>query len=118
VGTIVRFTGPDAAVDVTIVEDNATVRSLLSRLPLTIEFEDFNGREKIGYPPGGLDVVEPGHDSENGDLIYFVPWGNLGFYYNAAGIEFDDSVVLLGTYESTPEQLVGMEGDVSISIVG
>ncbi len=117
VGTIVRFTGPDAEVDVTIVEDNATVRRFLSRLPLTIEFEDFNGREKLGYPPGGLDVVESGHDSENGDFIYYVPWGNLGFYYNAAGIEFDNNVVLIGRYEATPVQLVGVEGNVSISIV-
>ena len=61
-------------------------------------------------------MVESGHDSENNDLIYYVPWGNLGFYYNAAGIEFDNNVVLLGRYEATPEQLVGLEGDVSISI--
>ena len=90
VGTIVRFIGPITTVDVTIVDDNATARSLLSRLPLTLEFEEFNGREKISYPPGGLDVAESGHDPENGDLIYYVPWGNLGFYYNAAGIEFDE----------------------------
>ena len=109
--------GPNATVDVTIVEDNATVRSLLSRIPLTVEFEEFNGREKISYPPGGLDVVESGHDSENGDLIYYVPWGNLGFYYNAAGIEFDRNVVLLGRYDATPEQLLGLAGDVSMSIV-
>lgn len=41
--------------------------------------------------------------SENGDFMYFVPWGNLGFYYNAEVIEFNDSVVLIGTYEATPE---------------
>jgi hypothetical protein len=118
VGTIVRFAGPNTTVDVTIVEDNATARSFLSRLPLTVEFEDFNGREKISYPPGGLDVVESGHDSENGDFIYYVPWGNVGFYYNAAGIQFDDDVVLIGRYDATPEELVGLEGGVSISIVG
>ena len=117
VGTIVRFAGPNTTVDVTIVEDNATARSFLSRLPLTVEFEDFNGREKISYPPGGLDVVESGHDSENGDFIYYVPWGNVGFYYNAAGIQFDNDVVLIGRYDATPEQLIGIEGGVSISIV-
>jgi hypothetical protein len=117
VGTIVRFSGPNTTVDATIVDDNATARSFLSRLPLTLEFEDFNDREKISYPPGGLDVDESGHDSENGDLIYYVPWGNLGFYYNAAGIEFDGDVVRIGRYDATPEELDGIEGDVSISIV-
>jgi hypothetical protein len=117
VGTIVRFAGPNTTIDVSIVEDNATARSFLSRLPLTLEFEDFNGREKISYPPGGLDVVESGHDSETGDFIYYVPWGNVGFYYNAAGIQFDNDVVLIGRYDATPEQLVGIEGGVSISIV-
>jgi MFS family permease len=67
-------------------------------------------------PPGGLDVVESRHDSENGDFICYVPWGNLGFYYNAAGIEFDNNVVRIGRYEATPEQLVELEGNVSISI--
>jgi hypothetical protein len=118
VGTIVRFAGPNTTVDVTIVEDNATARSFLSRLPLAVEFEEFNGREKISYPPGGLDVVESGHDSENGDFIYYVPWGNVGFYYNAAGIQFDDDVVLIGRYDATPEELVGLQGGVSIFIVG
>ena len=46
-----------------------------------------------------------------------MPWGNVGFYYNAAGIQFDNDVVLIGRYDATPEQLVGIEGDVSISIV-
>jgi hypothetical protein len=117
VGTSVRFAGPNTTIDVTIVEDNATARSFLSRLPLTLEFEDFNGREKISYPPGRLDVVQSGHDPENGDFIYYVPWGNVGFYYNAAGIQFDNDVVLIGRYHATPEQLVGIEGGVSISIV-
>ena len=100
-------------------DDNATTRDFLLDAAAHAEFEEFNGREKISYPPSGLDTVgSPGHDPENGDLIYFVPWGNLGFYYNADGIEFDDSVVLIGSYEATPEQLVGIEGDVSISIVG
>jgi hypothetical protein len=118
-GTIVRFTSGDVQVDVTITQDNPTTRDFLSLLPLTIVFEEFNGREKIGYLPREL-VTEgyPGHDSEDGDLIYFAPWGNLGFYYNAEGIGHDDRVILLGTYNATPEQLAGLEaGDVTIAIV-
>jgi len=53
-------------------------------LPLTLALEEFNGREKISYLPRRLDTAgSGGSDPKDGDLIYFVPWGNLGFYYNA-----------------------------------
>ena len=60
----------------------------------------------------------PGHDPEDGDLIYFAPWGNLGFYYNTEGIGHDDRVIQLGTYSATSEELGGLEtGDVTITVV-
>ncbi len=118
-GTIVRFASPQVQVDVTITQDNPTTRDFLSLLPLTIEFKEFNGREKIGYPPREMATEgSPGQDPEDGDLIYFSPWGNLGFYYNAEGIGHDDRVIHLGTYDATPEQLAGLEaGDVTITVV-
>ena len=88
-------------------------------LPLTLRFEEFNGREKISYLPRPLDTTDaPGSDPEDGDLIYYAPWGNLGFYYNAAGIGFSDDVIHIGTYNATPEQLAQLEGsDVSVDVV-
>lgn len=117
-GTVVRFASPDVQVDVTIT-DNPTTRDFLSLLPLTIPFEEFSGREKIGYLPRELNIEgSPGHDPEDGDLIYFAPWGNLGFYYNTEGIGHDDRVIHLGTYNATPEQLAGLEtGEVTITVV-
>jgi hypothetical protein len=117
-GTVLRFASADVQIDVTITQDNPTVRDLLSLLPLTITFEEFSGREKIGYPPRRLMTEgSPGHDSEDGDLIYFSPWGNLGFYYNAEGIGHDDRVIHLGTFSATREQLAGLEaGDVTITV--
>ena len=87
-------------------------------LPLTLQFEEFNGREKISYLPRPLDTTDTaGSDPEDGDLIYYAPWGNLGFYYNAAGIGFYDDVIHLGTYNATPEQLTALEGsDVTVDI--
>ena len=118
VGTVVRFSNDSYQVDVTIDEDNPTVRDLLSRLPLTMVVEEYAGREKIGYFDPRLEIAgSPGTDPEDGDLIYFTPWGNLGFYYNADGIGFDANVVLLGRYDATREQLDGLEGSVSISVV-
>ncbi|MEV4172513.1 cyclophilin-like fold protein [Nonomuraea sp. NPDC049709] len=107
-----RFSAGDTSVDVVIGADNATTRDFLSMLPLTLPFEEFNGREKVGYLPRKLNTTgSPGSDPEDGDLVYFVPWGNLGFYYNAAGIGHDDQVIHIGTYQATAEQLRQLERD-------
>jgi hypothetical protein len=80
-------------------------------LPLTLTLEEFAGREKIAYLPRDLEHAgSPGSDPEDGDLIYYIPWGNLGFYYNTAGIGYSDQMIHLGTYEATQEQLEGLEG--------
>ena len=112
VGTTVRFSSSTTSVDVTIAEDNPAVRDFLSMLPLTITLEEFAGREKISYLPRELrHRGSPGSDPENGDLIYFVPWGNLGFYYNTEGIGYSDQTIHLGTYEASLEQLELLQGD-------
>ncbi len=119
VGTVVRFSARSTSVDVTIGEDNPAVRDFLSMLPLTLTLEEFAGREKIAYPPRELaHAGSPGSDPEDGDLIYYVPWGNLGFYYNAAGIDYSDQTIHLGTYDASLEQLAQLEGpDVSVEVV-
>lgn len=110
VGTVVRFTAGSASVDVTIGEDNPTVRDFLSLLPLTMTLEEFAGREKIGYFSRKLTVKgSRGSDPEDGDLIYFVPWGNLGFYYNASGIGYSDQTIHIGKYRATPAELAQFE---------
>src|SRR5687768_3994463 len=100
IGTVVRFSNETTSVDVTINEDNPAVRDFLSMLPLTLTLEEFAGREKISYLPRELrHRGSPGSDPESGDLIYFVPWGNLGFYYNAEGIGYSNDTIHLGTYD-------------------
>lgn len=118
-GTVVRFTSGSTAVDVTIDEDGLVARDFLSMLPLTLTFEEFNGREKIAYLPRELIHDEsPGSDPEDGDLIYYVPWGNLGFYYDTSGIGYSDDTIHLGTYEASLDQLKQLEGDgVTVDIV-
>jgi hypothetical protein len=114
-GTVVRFTAGSASVDVTIGEDNPTVRDFLSLLPLTMKLEEFAGREKIGYISRKLMVKgSKGSDPEDGDLIYFVPWGNLGFYYNASGIGYSDQTIHIGKYRATPAELARFDGQTVI----
>jgi len=119
VGTVIRFSTGGASVDVTIDEDNPTTRDLVGSLPTTLRFEEFAGREKIAYPESGLAVEgSPGSDPEDGDLIYFTPWGNLGFYYDASGIDYSDSTIHLGTYEATADQLAIFDGtDVTLDVI-
>lgn len=119
VGTVVRFTSDRASVDVTVGEDSPGVRDFLSLLPTELTFEEFAGREKISYLPRELaHDGSPGSDPEDGDLIYFTSWGNLGFYYNADGIGFSDATLHIGTYVATEEQLSLLEGGpVTVEIV-
>ncbi|MDF2492540.1 MAG: hypothetical protein K0R60_586 [Microbacterium sp.] len=119
VGTVLRFSSDRTHVDVVVGEDSPAVRDFLSMLPLQVPFEEFAGREKIAYLPRALaHAGSPGSDPEDGDLIYFTSWGNLGFYYNADGIDYSDATLHIGTYDATEQQLSLLEGDVSIDIVG
>lgn len=119
IGTVVRFTSDRTSIDVMIGEDSPGVRDFLSMLPLRLSFEEFAGREKIAYLPRELDYAgSPGSDPENGDLIYFTSWGNLGFYYNADGVGYSDSTLHIGTYNATEEELSLLEGgNVTIEII-
>jgi hypothetical protein len=111
VGTVVRFSAGAASVDVTIGEDNPAVRDFLSLLPLTLTLEEFNGREKIATLPRKLaHDGSPGSDPEDRDLIYFIPWGNIGFYYDTDGIGYSDQTIHLGTYDATLAELEVLEG--------
>jgi len=118
VGTVLRFSAGSTSVEVTINEDNPAVRDFLSMLPLTLTLEEFAGREKIAYLPRELaHAGSPGSDPEDGDLIYYVPWGNLGFYYNTAGIGYSDQTIHLGTYNASLDQLEQLEGqDVIVEV--
>lgn len=119
-GAVVRFSGGGTSVDVVLGPETPTTRDLVSLLPFTMQLEDLSGREKIGDPPRDLDVEgTPGSDPEDGDLIYFTPWGNLGFYYDASGIEFSDATPHLGTYRASEDQLSRFEGEqVRVELVG
>ena len=119
VGTVVRFSGGGVNVDVTIKSDNPTSRDFLSALPLRLSVEELAGREKISYLPRKLKTKgSPGSDPENGDLIYYAPWGNLGFYYDASGIGFSRDTVNLGTYRASAKRLARLQrGSVAVRVL-
>jgi hypothetical protein len=118
-GTVVRFSGNGAHVDVTIRSDHPTSRDFLSMLPLRLKFEEFAGKGKISYLPRKLKTrSSPGSDPEDGDLIYYVPWGNLGFYYDAGGIGFSRDTINLGSYRASAKRLARLQrGRVSVRVL-
>lgn len=75
------------------IYDNPTSRDFLSKLPLTLTFEDFNATEKISYLPETL-TTEDAPDSfapDAGDVALYAPWGNLSIFYK----DFRDSAGLI-----------------------
>lgn len=119
-GTVVRFSAGSEMLEVNIGEDTPATRDFVSMLPMTLELEEFNGREKIADLPRELEWEgSPGSDPEDGDLIYFVPWGNIGFYYDTDGIGYSDQTLHLGTYQATEAELARFEGqEVTADVVG
>jgi hypothetical protein len=114
----VRFSTGSAGLVVRMI-DNPTSRDLAAKLPLTLTFEDFADKEKISYLPTRL-ITDgfPGSAPRNGTLIYYKPWGDLGFYYNAGG-GHDDNLITLGTVESGMDQLDRLgQGTVTVEVAG
>jgi hypothetical protein len=115
--TRVRFTAGNAEIIVRIA-DNPTSRDFVSMLPLTLSFEDFAGREKISYLARDLTTEgSTGTAPANGDLTYFVPWGNLAFFYNSDETH-DDRLIPIGTVETGYELLDDLEaGPVAVELI-
>ena len=62
------------------LEDNSATWDLVSRLPLTVDLEDFgHGAEKIFYTPSKLDISQVRRDDTTtaGTVAIFEPWGNI-----------------------------------------
>ncbi len=115
-----RFTLDDIEIVVQIT-DNPTSRDFVSLVPLTLEFEDFASMEKLSYLLRELTIEGSASTTpRNGDLIYFVPWGNIGFYYDVDRRDpsFDDRVILIGAIETGEDVLGRLEGGpVQVEIV-
>ncbi|MDT3315672.1 cyclophilin-like fold protein [Microbacterium sp. KSW4-11] len=96
-GTRVTFAAGDVTVEVTIEQDTPTTRSFLAMLPMTLEFSDFGGKEKVAMPTGEWDFTgAAGLNPKVGDLFSYMPWGNLGFFYNTDGNTFDEALTKIG----------------------
>lgn len=98
------------------LENGRTADSLFDMLPLELEFEDFNGTEKISYTPQPLTIGENdgGHAPAVGDLCVYVPWGNLCIFYHE--FHYSDDLIYLGHIDTGMDVIAGMEGGFSAAL--
>ncbi|WNO08806.1 cyclophilin-like fold protein [Teredinibacter sp. KSP-S5-2] len=80
--------------------DNATSKSFISLLPLTLTLNDYNQTEKISDLPQRLPVdgAPEGITPQAGDITYYAPWGNLAIFYRHFG--HAKGLIRLGRIES------------------
>lgn len=91
------------------LDDNPTADALYEMLPIELEFEDYNGTEKITHPPEELptDGAPDSCDPDVGDLCLYAPWGNLCFFYR--DFRYSESLIPLGTVESGLDLLESLD---------
>lgn len=65
------------------LENNVTTEDFITMLPFSQTFSDYNNTEKISYLSRELETESQreSYEPKAGDLCYYVPWGNLCFFY-------------------------------------
>jgi hypothetical protein len=86
--------------------DNPTSQDFLSRLPLSLTFEDFGGFEKMSVLDEGLSTQDApaGYVPVAGDFAYYAPWKDITIFYG--DWKYSAGLVKLGEVESGLEELV------------
>lgn len=96
--------------------DKATAHDLITQLPLTLTFRDFNGLEKISQLPRKLsmDGVPAGDDPFPRDIGYYAPSGDLVFYYGDVG--YFNGIVRIGQFDGNIDAITSQTGDFTVRI--
>lgn len=85
--------------------DNAAADSFWKMLPAVLDFEDFNGTERIAYTKEKIssDGAPSGYAPKAGDITLYAPWGNIAVFYK----DFRDSpgLVPMGRFVSGLEHI-------------
>jgi hypothetical protein len=96
--------------------DNATARDLLTLLPLTLTFRDFNNLEKISQLPRKLSTegMPPGDDPVPTDIGYYAPTGDIVFYYGDVG--YYTGIMRIGQFDGDVQLIEDQAEDFSATI--
>ena len=112
----IRFSLEDGSEIIVRLNDNPAADALYEMLPLELTFEEFNGTEKIAYLPEELptDGSPDSCDPDVGSLCYYIPWGNLCFFYQ--DFRASSSLIPLGQVESGTEFLERLDLASSVTV--
>lgn len=101
----IRLTFADQDFTATL-EDNPSVRDLVSMLPLDLTVGDYSTNEKIAYLPRKLTEEGSGQfgDEAVGDLCYYAPWGNLAMFHGP--YRWSRGLIRLGQLDGGPAPLL------------
>lgn len=74
-----------------VLENNATAKDFMSKLPTTLKMENLYGREMCyNYGAGGLTADKTRNDGYKvGDIIYWKPFGSFVILYKQNGEEYE-----------------------------
>ena len=112
----IRFSLDDDSEIIVQLNDNPAAEALYEMLPLELSFEDFNSTEKIAYlteeipSDGSPDQCDP----DVGSLCYYIPWGNLCFFYR--DFRPSSSLIPLGQVESGAGLLKGLDRTAAVMV--
>ena len=96
--------------------DNATARDLVTLLPLTLTFSDFNNLEKLARLPRELSIAgtPDGDDPIPTDIGYYAPSGDLVFYYGDVG--YFTGIVRIGQFDGSVNAIARQTDDFTVRI--
>ena len=112
----IRFSLDDGSEIIVQLNDNPAAEALYKMLPLELSFGDFNSTEKIAYlteeipSDGSPDQCDP----DVGSLCYYIPWGNLCFFYR--DFRPSSSLIPLGQVESGAGLLEGLDRTAAVMV--
>ncbi|WP_172120740.1 cyclophilin-like fold protein [Actinomyces faecalis] len=99
-----------------VVWDNPTGRDLLEQLPLTLQFSDYAGQEKLADLPRELTMegMPRGDSPQVGDLGYYSPNGVLVIYTSKVG--YWNGIARIGRVTGDLSVVTGQSGDFEVRI--
>ena len=97
--------------------DNPTSRDFLSKLPLTLSFEDFGGFEKMSVLEEGLSMEDApdGNTPIAGDFAYYAPWKVVTIFYENR--RYSPGLIQLGKIESSLDELAKKLGGINADFI-
>ena len=111
----IRITVGGSSLNATL-SNNPAARSLISQLPLSLDFSDFGGQEVSARPPKPLTMegMPSGESAPEGTIGYYTPDHVIVLYYT--DVPRFTGIVRLGRIQGDMSAFRGWSGSQSVTI--